>query len=279
MSFDVWKGVDLHWLDGAAADDDRGVSWGVPWPQGTIQKDDDVSRSRDADGNNVPIQTWPLAYWPDGSIKWTGVAAVIGPQSGTELKLMPAGWLRNFGPHFSIAETDDAIEIATASPMWRIGRSGTDLVQSISIGGTGVARNGRLVGEIEDRTDWDTDHMLRVKTIRQRSHIGRSGTIRPSANRREESRASTNSIPAAASGCRSSCGSISTPAWTVYGWFTHLFSTGTRRRISFVGLASDLTCRCARNCKIATCASRAIRDFRRANATDFRPPEPASADV
>jgi len=30
----------------------------------------------DAQGKALPVQTWPLAYWPDGSLKWSGLAAV-----------------------------------------------------------------------------------------------------------------------------------------------------------------------------------------------------------
>src|ERR1700677_3319423 len=77
VSFNVWNGVDLHWLGDAVPTMDRGVSWGVPWPQGTIQPATTFAL-KDAGGNDVPIQTWPLAYWPDGSIKWTAVAATIG---------------------------------------------------------------------------------------------------------------------------------------------------------------------------------------------------------
>jgi hypothetical protein len=31
-----------------------------------------------ADGKAIPVQTWPLAYWPDGSLKWSGIATVVG---------------------------------------------------------------------------------------------------------------------------------------------------------------------------------------------------------
>ena len=161
-SFDVWNGVDLHWLGGAAPAMERGVAWGVPWPRGTIQRATTFAL-KDAGGNDVPIQTWPLAYWPDGSIKWTGIAATIGAGAGETLKLMPAGTPAFFQSPISIAQTDDAIEIGNGKSNWRIGRSGPNLVQSISIGETTVARNGRLVGEIEDRSDWDTDHVLRVR--------------------------------------------------------------------------------------------------------------------
>jgi hypothetical protein len=163
-SFDITKGVDLHWLDGTPPPEPRGVSWGVPWRQGAIQKQTTFSLSA-ASGANIPIQTWPLAYWPDGSIKWTAVSAVAGPDCGTTLKLLPGGTSSQIAFPISVNQNDDSIEITNGQTTWRIGKTGQNLIQSISIGKTEVARDGRLVGELEDRADWDSDHVLRVKSF------------------------------------------------------------------------------------------------------------------
>src|SRR5579875_2170543 len=68
--------VALHWLDAAAPDQPQGVSWGVPWPRGAV-KPGTAFQLADAGGHPLPVQTWPLAYWPDGSLKWTGNAAAL----------------------------------------------------------------------------------------------------------------------------------------------------------------------------------------------------------
>ncbi|MGD0767808.1 MAG: Tat pathway signal sequence domain protein [Tepidisphaeraceae bacterium] len=162
VSFDVGNGVDVRWLDGTPPVAARGVSWGVPWPRAAVQKATTFAL-KDAHGNDVPIETWPLAYWPDGSIKWTGVAATIGSNAGDSLKLIPAGIPAALQSPISLSQTDDAIEIINGQSVWRIGRTGTNLVQSISFGEKTVARNGRLVGEVEDRSDWQTHHVLRVQ--------------------------------------------------------------------------------------------------------------------
>ena len=52
-----------------------GVSWGVPWAQGAIARGSNFNLG--AQGSSLPLQSWPLAYWPDGSIKWTGLATVL----------------------------------------------------------------------------------------------------------------------------------------------------------------------------------------------------------
>src|SRR6266536_3263992 len=59
----------LHWLEGAPAVL-PGTAFGVPWPRGTMKAVREFSL-RGETGENVPVQSWPLAYWPDGSIKWS----------------------------------------------------------------------------------------------------------------------------------------------------------------------------------------------------------------
>src|SRR3954463_16602540 len=65
--------VKVDWLDHTAPTVPTGVSFGVPWPRGTIQKGESLHLV-DAKGQSIPLQSWPLAYWPDGSLKWTGHA-------------------------------------------------------------------------------------------------------------------------------------------------------------------------------------------------------------
>ena len=69
--------VSINWLDHTAPGAGTGVSFGVPWPQGAVKKDPTFSL-RAADGKTLPVQTWPLAYWPDGSLKWSGLATATG---------------------------------------------------------------------------------------------------------------------------------------------------------------------------------------------------------
>src|SRR5947209_744711 len=58
--------VALHWLDGEPPQVAAGVSWGVPFPRGTVSKTQTFTLT--AGGNSLPLQQWPLAYWPDGSM-------------------------------------------------------------------------------------------------------------------------------------------------------------------------------------------------------------------
>lgn len=66
--------IPLRWLDGSAPGAlAGGATWGVPLPRGTVASVDDL-RLRTVDGAPVRAQFWPLATWPDGSVKWSGCA-------------------------------------------------------------------------------------------------------------------------------------------------------------------------------------------------------------
>jgi hypothetical protein len=67
--------VSLNLLDGKALTVDSGVSFGVPWPQGAVTRTAAFRLS--TEGKELPGQSWPLAYWPDGSLKWSGFATVV----------------------------------------------------------------------------------------------------------------------------------------------------------------------------------------------------------
>ncbi|GAB1522879.1 hypothetical protein RhiTH_006004 [Rhizoctonia solani] len=82
-------GVDLHWLDGKAPSTTANPStWGVPWAKGEIDKSTALALTT-SDGKSVPVQSWPLAYWPDGSLKWTGHAVAAETTLSDTLHLAP----------------------------------------------------------------------------------------------------------------------------------------------------------------------------------------------
>ncbi len=76
----------IRWLGDTAPGVASGVSFGVPWPRGAVSRTQTFSLTA-SDGGALPLQAWPLAYWPDGSIKWTGFAAVA--HTAGEYRLQP----------------------------------------------------------------------------------------------------------------------------------------------------------------------------------------------
>jgi hypothetical protein len=108
--------AQLRWLGNAAPAIDTGVSFGVPWPRGAVSKSQAFALTA-ADGSALPLQWWPLAYWPDGSIKWTGFATVA--KGAGDFRLGP-GSPAAPASQIKLTESADVIEIDTGKIRARI---------------------------------------------------------------------------------------------------------------------------------------------------------------
>jgi hypothetical protein len=139
------SGVRLRWLEGAPPALETGVTFGVPWPRGTVRREQTFSLT--ADGKALPLQTWPLAFWPDGTIKFSGFAAVAGPAASGAIVLSPGGSAASSN---LANQTAAAIDIDTGRFKCRIPRRGAQLIESINAEGRIVARAGRLVCNLAD---------------------------------------------------------------------------------------------------------------------------------
>src|SRR5689334_2173508 len=106
------QSVRLHWLDGAAPALETGLTWGVPWPRGAFRKDQTFALTNAA-GAALPLQTWPLAYWPDGSLKWSACATVTAAAATPPLRIARGAPSPSRGARVTIRQTADAIEVDT----------------------------------------------------------------------------------------------------------------------------------------------------------------------
>lgn len=172
---DPADGVDLHWLDGRPAAT-TGTAWGVPWPQGTVAAGTPFAL-RDSGGDQVPLQSWPLAYWPDGTVKWTGHAVSSGTTADT-YRLAP-GTPAAPGHAVTAASSGKEIRLANGVLDLRIARSGPVALTSLSRAGRTSARNGRLVLLLQDKPD-DTDSPRRTSWtgVVESAEIEQSGPVR-----------------------------------------------------------------------------------------------------
>ena len=154
--------VKLNWLEGggAAPAQPVGVSWGVPWPRGTVQKSDSFAL-KSATGANVTVQSWPLAYWPDGSIKWTGLATSAAGATFdlavTKTPAPPAAF-----PALA-QDTPQSITINTGTITAVIPHAGENIIDTLSIDNRVVARAGKLTCILQDGAE-DTLEVTTKKT-------------------------------------------------------------------------------------------------------------------
>ena len=173
--------VSLGWLDGTPPLITSGVSWGVPWPRGAVSKERTLTLTS-AGGRRLPLQNWTLAYWPDGSLKWTGFATVAGPEATGPLRLVPGNPLAAAGgPEVSVRENSDIVDVDTGRLRTRIPRKGALVIDSMSIDGRVVALEGRLVCVLQDGPDGeleDTRHRDRYSSMVRRVTVEQSGPVR-----------------------------------------------------------------------------------------------------
>jgi hypothetical protein len=156
--------VPLHWLDGAPTAS-NGVTWGVPWPRGERAKDAQFALATST-GESVPVQSWPLAYWPDGSLKWT--AHAIGADAGRAEDLTltagaPAG--TSAAATLGVTETSESFEIDTGVIRCRVARSGSTPITAIMRDGREIARDGRLVCLRQDSPELTAGHAVQAEAF------------------------------------------------------------------------------------------------------------------
>ncbi|MDP9170464.1 MAG: hypothetical protein M3N54_07605 [Acidobacteriota bacterium] len=138
--------ITLNWLEAAPAVA-TGVSWGVPFARGTVSKAQTFALT--ARGAALPLQRWPLAYWPDGSIKFIGFATAAPANTTADFRLAPGVPSANT-PALKVQQTATAINIDTGVLQCGIPKQGSNLIGSLTMDGREVARHGRLVCTLDD---------------------------------------------------------------------------------------------------------------------------------
>lgn len=134
--------VVLSWLGGNPPLVPAGVSWGVPWPQGAIARGSGFTLS--ASGKELPLQTWPLAYWPDGSIKWSGFATVVPAGLAGPVLLSRGSSVAS--PELKVTHDSKSTVVDTGVLQCSIpSAGGANLVESMTVEGRAVAGAVRLV--------------------------------------------------------------------------------------------------------------------------------------
>jgi hypothetical protein len=152
--------VSVDWLGGDAPRVTSGVSWGVPWPRGTVQKEAQFHLT--GGGKALPLQSWTLAYWPDGSVKWTGFATVAGPGANGPFAI-ESGTASGGAPALRMNEGTDAVQVDTGSLQCRIPRQGSALLEGLTMENREIARQARLVCSLEDRSQLEASRTLRFE--------------------------------------------------------------------------------------------------------------------
>jgi hypothetical protein len=144
-------GAWVRWLDDDAGEVAQGVTWGTPWPRGT-QRETRHFVLRGAGDSVLPLQSWPLAYWPDGSLKWTAHALAPGAGAGNGPFEVVAQRAVKHASSLTVTQTASGFEIDTGKFVCRLPRGGSNIIETITREGREALREGRLVLLRQDRS-------------------------------------------------------------------------------------------------------------------------------
>lgn len=134
-------GTKLNWLDGASPTRCDGVTWGVAWPRGQFKPGQ--AFNLETEKGELPLQSWPLATWPDGSLKWS--AHALGPQQNWPAKLQLTPTATQDAKGLEVSESAQEIVVATGLITCHIAKSGHEIFSSLERQGQVVARAGKLI--------------------------------------------------------------------------------------------------------------------------------------
>lgn len=129
-----------------------GATWGIPWPKGELERYNTL-RAEDGKGNGIPIQSWPTAYWPDGTVKWTAHSVAFTNEAPKEFCIIKGSEKKqnNNLNSIIIKEKDNSIFIDTGAVQCSFNRSGNEIINEIKAGGKTICSGGELVCLIEGR--------------------------------------------------------------------------------------------------------------------------------
>ncbi|MBZ9630063.1 hypothetical protein LB465_04665 [Salegentibacter sp. LM13S] len=140
------EGVELSWLGDSSPEISTGVSWGVPFPEGEVKSINQFELIN-KEGDQLPLQSWNLAYWPDGTLKWLGFATVVetGDGSGFTLMSTDRGAKSTTKSNLIVKENADSIQIDTGVLQCRIPKRGSQIFSDLRIGNEVISSAAQLV--------------------------------------------------------------------------------------------------------------------------------------
>lgn len=170
---------DLRWV-GTRLSTDCPVSLGIPFLKGELEADGRVVL-KDGGGSGIPSDCWPLAYWPDGSLKWLGVAAVI-PGEAEGIRFETTGKKHKMKNRsetkIQVDETTSFFRVSTGKVEAYIPKRGCCLLDSLRCEGRTVGGQAALLCSTQDHPSAEGEAVLHFTDYRgqvERVTVERAG--------------------------------------------------------------------------------------------------------
>ncbi|MDE6057105.1 MAG: DUF1080 domain-containing protein, partial [Muribaculaceae bacterium] len=149
--------VPLSWV-GEAPESDVPVTFGVPFDRGAVGRTTSLSLA--SGSTEFPTESWPLAFWPDGSVKWAAVSGTI--PAGSDALTVRIGDAKaskakkDTGKRLLASDEQDHIILRAGNSTVYIPKvtvpdqNIVNIIDSIVTDGVLTSNGARLVGEVKD---------------------------------------------------------------------------------------------------------------------------------
>ena len=171
----------LHWV-GHTPHINKPVSFGIPFAPGELHIKETPELST-ADGRSLPADFWPLAYWPDGSIKWGGFATVVPAR--TEQVYYKKGKRKQQASQaddaLTVREENGRLVVSTGTLTAYIPKQGTCILDSLCLEGTRTAGPSMLVCTTQDAPYSENVRQVSFRQYKgcvERAEVERAGRVR-----------------------------------------------------------------------------------------------------
>ncbi|WP_323814903.1 Tat pathway signal sequence domain protein [Cellvibrio sp. NN19] len=173
------KSGQLGWLDAKTPQVNCGQVWGQPWPRGSL-KPNELLHLVDANGEKQPLQTWVMATWPDGSVKWTGQATAAGPSLGNNFRVQK-GRAPKAKQFVSVKKQNGKLAVDTGVIRCLINTQGDVILDEITRGKKTLLKNARFIGQRQTQAELEEGQALQIEHFSAQitqAEVEQSGPLR-----------------------------------------------------------------------------------------------------
>ena len=166
-------GIPLHWV-GEQSTESVPISFGIPFAQGELKEVSMLALSDD-----TPLDAWVNARWPDGSVKWAGLSAVVA-QNDTPLVTLKKKKTQKNSLSIIVSDNENHITINTGKLVVCIPKHGKNLIDSLCIDGKRVGGVATLIDSTDAAafqskvTKVDVERMGKVSAVIKAEGVHRS---------------------------------------------------------------------------------------------------------
>lgn len=169
----------IKWIDKEQPSHFNGTTLGVPWPKGEVDKNQKFILKGE-NGQQIANDAWPIAFWPDGSVKWSAIAVAPHKELSNFYEISQAN--NNFNSEkLTVLESENEIIIDNKSQRTVISKNGKEIIKEIIENDNLIVENGQLVILMQDKPEnsgYETINISQFNSNIKNVSIEQQGDVR-----------------------------------------------------------------------------------------------------